>query len=129
MHSRVFGIQQSLLSHFLHPTVQQRILDSSLYGNTYSLHNMMTDLTNAVMAGDDPARAIPAVRSNLQMEYVFKLLNMVNFSNTLPTVQGVALHELHRIEKAIQKDWPAYAQTPAHREHLLYRIRRGLDEK
>lgn len=131
IHSRVFGIQQSLLSHFLHPTVQQRILDSSLYGNTYSLPDVMTDLTNAVMAGDDASKAIPALRSNLQTEYVNRLINMVNGGGVLPTVQGVALHELHRIEKAIQdpKLWPAYAQTPAHREHLIYRIRRGLDEK
>jgi hypothetical protein len=128
IHSRVFGIQQSLMNHLLHPTVQQRILDSSLYGNTYSLHNTMNDLTAAIMAGDDPTRAIPALRSNLQVEYVFQLLKIMN-GNMLPTIQGVALHELHKIEKAVQKDWPAYGMTPAHRDHILYRIRRGLDEK
>lgn len=129
VHSRVFGIQQSLLFHLLHPTVQQRIMDSSLYGNTYTLQNMMTDLTNAVMAGDDANQEIPSIRSNLQAEYVFQLLNMVNGGKVLPTIQGVALYELHRIEKAIQNDWAAYAKTTAHRDHLLYRIRRGLDEK
>jgi len=39
------------------------------------------------------------------------------------------LYELNRIEAAVKIDWPAYAKTPAHRQHLLYRIRRGLDEK
>lgn len=129
MHGRVFGIQQSLLNHLLHASVQQRLLDSSLYGNTYSLHNMMESLTLAIMTGEPAGATIPAVRSNLQTEYVFRLLNMLNNSAYLPTIQGVALHELHRIQKAIQKDWPAFNLTPAHRDHLLYRIRRGLDEK
>lgn len=129
MHSRIFGIQQSLLNHLLHASVQQRLLDSSLYGNTYSLHNMMESLTLAIMTGEPAGATIPAVRSNLQTEYVFRLLNMLNNSTYMPTIQGVALHELHRIQKAIQKDWPAYNLTPDHRDHLLYRIRRGLDEK
>ena len=127
--SRVFGIQQSLFNHLLHPAVQQRIMDSTLYGNTYALNEMMSDLTNAVMTGDDPKKPVSAMRCNIQTEYVFKLLNMVNAGTMLPAIQDVALYELHRIEKAVQKEWPAYALTPAHRDHLLYRIRRGLDEK
>ena len=104
-------------------------MDSTLYGNTYALNDMMADLTNAVMTGDDPKKPVSAMRCNIQTEYVFKLLNMINGGTMLPAIQDVALYELHRIEKAVQKDWPAYALTPAHRDHLLYRIRRGLDEK
>ena len=39
------------------------------------------------------------------------------------------LRGAQRIKTGVQKTWPAYAQSPAHREHVLYRIRRGLDEK
>ena len=129
VHSRVFGIQQSLLNHLMHPAVQQRIMDSSMYGNTYSLETMMSDLTSAVMSGDDATKPISGVRSNIQTEYVFKLLNMLNSNASLPAIQGVALNELHRIEKSVLKDWPAFSVSIAHRDHLLYRIRRGLDEK
>jgi hypothetical protein len=128
IHSRVFGIQQSLLNHLLHPTVQQRIIDSNLYGNAYHLDQMMADLTAAIMAGDDANQPISSLRSNLQVEYVFQLLKILN-GNVLPSIQDVALQELHRIQTSVQKDWPAYARTSAHRDHILYRIRRGLDEK
>jgi len=128
MHSRVFGIQQSLLNHLLHTTVQQRIVDSTLYGNSYPLMDVMNDLTDAIMVGDDAAKPIGAMRSNLQTEYVFRLLNMMN-SSALPFIQDVALYQLQRVKTGVQKTWPAFAQSPAHRDHLLYRIRRGLDEK
>jgi hypothetical protein len=128
IHSRIFGIQQSLLNHLMHATVQQRIVDSTLYGNSYPLMDVMNDLTDAIMAGDDPAKPVDAMRSNLQTEYVFRLLSMMN-SSALPSIQDVVLYQLQRIKTGVQKAWPAYAQSPAHRDHLLYRIRRGLDEK
>ena len=128
VHARVFGIQQGLLSHLMHANTLQRLVDSSLYGNTYSLMDMMNELTDAIMTGDDPAAPIGAMRSNVQTEYVFRLLNMMN-SSILPSIQDVVLYQLQRIKTGTQKTWPAYNQSPAHRDHLLYRIRRGLDEK
>src|SRR5690625_5957755 len=73
IHSRVAAIQNNTLNHLLHPSVLQRITDSGLYGNEYSLADVMGDLTSAIFDAD-AGRSVNSFRRNLQTEYVGRLL-------------------------------------------------------
>ena len=125
LHERVFKVQKALLDHLTHQDVQQRILDSSLYGNEYGLRDMMTDLTLAVFTGDE--KGLSAVRLNLQADYLDRLIRIANGAAVLPTAQAVALGMIEKVKQFIQA--PAFGAAPEYREFLLYKIRRGLDEK
>ena len=52
IHSIVLGYQSRVLAHLLHPNTLQRIVDSELYGNQYTLDQFMTDLNSALFAKD-----------------------------------------------------------------------------
>lgn len=125
LHERIFKVQKSLLEQLTHPEVQQRILDSSLYGNQYTLREMMTDLTTAIFTGDD--KGLSAVRLNLQADYLDRLIQISNGAARLPTAQAVAVGMIEKVKQFIQA--PVYGASPEYRQFLLYKIRRGLDEK
>jgi len=120
---RTFQTQRSLLDHLLHTRTQQRIQDSSLYGNELGLEEVMDTLTTAIFTGDDAAKPLSISRQNLQLEYVTRLINITNNYYHQPAVHSVALAQLERI-KGI-----AFPRNAAHALAVKYRIRRGLDEK
>lgn len=128
LHERVLKIQRSLLDHLMHPNTQHRVLDSSLYGNAYPLGSLMGDLTTAIMTGEEAGTPVSTLRQNLQLDYVDRLLNMVNGRGYQPAVQSVALAQLRAIQ-AQQAKLPVAEANQAHAQFLLYKIERGLDEK
>ncbi len=70
-HEMILGMQRSVLNQLLHKAVLQRISDSALYGNQYSLTAFMQDLTNGIFV--DPRKA-SSQSHNLQVEYVKRLI-------------------------------------------------------
>ena len=86
-------------------------------------------------SGVRTGKASPALVENILVEAYGSQMRLRELAGiTTPEYRMLVIQPwdattVHPIEKAIQKDWPAYGQTPAHREHLMYRIRRGLDEK
>ena len=125
LHDRIFKVQKALLDQLMHPDVQQRILDSSLYGNQYTLREMMTDLTLAIFTGDD--KGLSAVRLNLQSDYLDRLIRIANGGTNLPTHQAIAYGMLEKVKQLIKA--PVFGASPEYRQFLEYKIRRGLDEK
>lgn len=129
LHDRVLRIQGGLLSHLLHPHTQRRILDTSLYGNEYSLAEMMSDLTDAIVV-PDPEAPINTFQQNLQLDFVDRLLKLHESDRVPPAVRSVALHEIKRIEDRFveRRDRGQEGMEAAHARHVLHQIRRGLDE-
>jgi hypothetical protein len=126
VHDRVLAIQQNLLSHCLHSTTMNRLLDSELYGNGYSLDSMLSELTAAVFDGDAPDKAIPAMRRNLQVDYLQRLLAVVNASGPQkPAAIGAALAQVESIQAKIGQG--AFTLTPGHASLLKLRIRKALE--
>ncbi|MCH8501317.1 MAG: zinc-dependent metalloprotease [Aliidiomarina sp.] len=78
-HSMVLNMQRNVFNHLLHPWVLQRITDSTRYGNEYSLHEVMGDLTDAVFQANKP---MTTTSKNLQIEYVNRLLNVAGFEGS-----------------------------------------------
>ena len=132
VHDLMLAVQGGVLDHLMHPTVQKRITDSRLYGNEYDLSSVMRDLTNGIFR-DDLRANVNSFRQNLQLNYVGRLLAMVTgesktaFDNV---TQSTALHNIRQIESMLEGNRGADAETRAHRDNVLYTIKRGLhDEK
>lgn len=66
-HDMVLNMQKSVLSQLLHPNVLKRISDTSLYGNEYSLNEVLGDLTAAIFTKES------TLSHNVQVDYVRRL--------------------------------------------------------
>jgi hypothetical protein len=128
LHDAVLGAQKSVLDHLLHPAVLKRLTDTRAYGNEYSASEMFEALTAGVFTAD-LASSVNTFRQNLQLEYVSRLVNIVqtNRNQYDHVAQTAALDRLRWIERELARARRSDAETAAHREHILYRIERGLD--
>ena len=130
LHNVALDTQKDILDHLLHPAVLQRLTDTRLYGNEYSVGELLVELTDAVFA-DDLDGSVNTFRQNLQLEYVQRLVNIVQPSpeNRYDNVaKSMALDRLRWIDAALARRRGSDAETTAHRAHVRYRIELGLDE-
>ncbi|MFM7722665.1 MAG: zinc-dependent metalloprotease, partial [Bacteroidota bacterium] len=129
IHDRVLDMQSECLNHLMHPRVHQRIIDSYLYGNTYSIDEVMFDLTQAIFESALKGE-VNTVRQNLQIEYTRRLIAMLDEKNKYDNVsQGVALSELKRIQKMEAGNIAGSSLTKAHRAHVVDLIDNALSAK
>ena len=126
LHKMVWAIQKDMLNQFMHRDLVERLLDSVHYGNTYSLVDFYEELTAAIFSADLKSE-VNTYRQNLQLGYVQRLLDMLNNSKFSPTAQSVALDRLRWIDKAMAKNKRGNTATKAHRQHVRYKIEKGLD--
>ena len=127
IHRAVLAGQKRVLDHLMHPVVLERIVDTELYGNEYPLHEMLSDLTAAVL------RPMKAPRSTLsgeiQSEYVERLGGMIGGGSGDAfdsSAQAIAIYELTA--------WPPCSaseasdtQTQAHVRYLARKIKAIID--
>ena len=129
IHDRILDMQSECLNQLMHPRVHQRIIDSYMYGNTYSIDEVMYDLTQAIFESDLKGE-VNTVRQNLQIEYTRRLIDMLDMKNRYVNVsQGVALSELIRIKKMEVGNVAGGALTKAHRGHVVKLIDDALSAK
>ena len=124
IHARVLGIQEYTLAHLLHPDVLERMTDTRLYGNEYSLAAYMQDLTDAVFAADARGN-VNTFRQNLQVSYVESLASVVSEDGNEQydhLAQSAALQSLRQIEEMIGRKRGVNAETRAHTDHVLHLI-------
>lgn len=129
IHDRILDMQVECLNHLIHPRVHQRIVDSYIYGNTYTIDEVMFDLTQAIFEADMKGD-VNTIRQNLQIEYTRRLISMLDEKNRFDNVsQGVALSELKRIQKLEESNSVGNALTKAHRAHVIQLINDALSVK
>ncbi len=129
IHNQVLSYQKNVLKHILHPNTLQRIVDSELYGNTYGLSMMMTDLNNAIFKKDAQTN-VNTFRQNLQIAYTKILISMVSGSSSvkyISTAKSMAIYNLKKINK-IAVNSSGDISTKAHRLHLRTLIDNALKE-
>jgi len=130
IHELILSIQKALLEHLLHPNTQNRIVDSTLLGNTYTLDKVMLDLTRAIMVGEKDGATINTFRQNLQLDYVDRLIRILDNNKYLPAVRSVTLYRLQGIKDQITRaKGPAPLANLPHLEHILYKIEQALELK
>jgi hypothetical protein len=129
IHLQVLNMQRGILAHLLHFNTLQRISDSELYGNAYSLSTYMDDLTKAIFAADING-TVNSFRQNLQLEYV----NMLKGVITGPASarynhlsKSVALYNLNYIRGRAAVASGDLA-TRAHKEHMKVLIDNVMKE-
>lgn len=118
------------LAHVLHPVTLQRITNSRLYGNQYSVAEVMNNL-NAAIFSADLKNNVNVYRQYLQTEYVKGLLNIVNdkFNQYDDVAQAGALQAVKKIKGQLATAISTNEETKAHRASLVYLITKGLETK
>lgn len=128
IHQRALSMQRSVMAHILHPATLQRVSDSKLYGNQYSLGDLFNELTDGVFKADMGGR-VNGFRQNLQVEYVTKLIEIAGLggrvSNYDAASQAQALAQLNKLNAQL-KAAGGDAETKAHREFLRFKMEQAM---
>ena len=73
IHASVLAMQQTALSHLLHPNVLERLTDATKYGNEYDVDSYLVDLTNAIFI-EDFRKKVNTFRQQIQVYYTEALI-------------------------------------------------------
>ena len=129
IHQWVLGLQQGALMHLTHASTLSRIGNTTLYGNTYPLAEMMSDLTAAIFDADRRG-SVNGFRRNLQVAYVGRLAAMLNPAANNPydfASRAQAYAELRKIRRLESGNSAGDGGTIAHREYVVFLIDKALD--
>lgn len=119
------------LSHILHPVTLQRITNTRLYGNQYSVANVMSDLTKGIFNADLTGK-VNVYRQYLQTQYVRQIASMISASSMSPyddVSKAAALYSLKKIKGMLATAVSPDEDTKAHRSNLAFIIDNALTVK
>lgn len=128
IHQQVLTYQQNVLRHILHPNTLQRITDSELYGNKYTLSTYMTDLNAAIFKADIYSN-VNSFRQNLQISYTNMLIDMLTGKQNgryTNNAKSMALYNLKQIRNMAAVT--GNVSSKAHKQHLRTLIDNALKE-
>lgn len=128
IHEQILTYQENVLKHILHPNTLQRITDSELYGNEYTLPVFMTDLNSAVFKADIYGN-VNSFRQNLQISYTNTLIDMLTAkesSRFTNNAKSMALYNLQQIRTMAAPK--GNISSKAHKQHLRTLIDNALKE-
>ena len=110
--------QKTVLDHFFNPLVSSRMINSELYGSTYSLDEMMKDLYTAVFLADMNGKVNPH-RKSLQVTYMQYLVDCLDSKREYSEVmRGMAVFQLNKVLDLIKTAPGSDEATKAHRQYL-----------
>ena len=129
LHRRVLNVQMAVLTHILHPSTLQRMLDSKLYGNQYEIGEMFKDLSNAIFQADMNG-SINTYRQNLQITYI-EFLSYIYESPLYDPISKAKAHaQLTNIQKLISASLPSsMGDAKEHKNYILSSIKTALEPK
>ena len=128
IHSQVLSSQKRVLSHLLHVNTLQRITDSELYGNEYSLSTFMRDLNNTIFKADIYGN-VNSFRQNLQIEYTHMLIDMLTGKQNDKYTNNAKSMALYNLKNIRTMGAPSgNISSRAHKQHLRTLIDNALKE-
>ena len=125
-HKMILGMQKSVLAQLLHPAVMQRISDTALYGNEYSLTQFMDELTAGIFVD---AKKANSISHNVQIEYVNQLIAIAGLGKPSKhdhLAKAAALYQLNQIADS-SSPWGADTATKAHKQYIDRLITKALE--
>lgn len=129
LQSNLFSNQVVALQTMLNPVTLSRISNSSLYGNTYSVADVMTDLANGIFKADI-AGAVNLYRQNLQTEFVKGAIGIIESKTGYDNAaRSAAYNTLRKIKTMLGTAVSPNEQTRAHRSMLVFLIDKALSVK
>ncbi len=118
MHDAVLGLQRAVLIQLLHPVVQKRIIDTSTYGNEYSLSEVMNDLTKSIFTGD--SGDVNSMRQNLQIEYIKGLAHIIKANPQMGYSNQSVAQARQQLKNIDANASTAFWQSDATKAHNAY---------
>lgn len=126
IHDQVLAMQSNVLAHLLHPVTMKRITDSRTYGNSYTVADVVGDLTNSVFEAD-AAGNVNTFRQNLQIEYVTRLIAVLESDPHDRIAKSSALYNLQNIRDMMDSKRNVNTETRAHAAHIRLAIDKALE--
>ncbi len=131
---RITGVilnnQGAAIAHILHPSTMQRITNSRLYGNQYSVADVMNDLLKACFDADMKGN-VNVYRQYLQTAFV-KQASFILDSKTQgydDIARAAALNTIKKLKTQLAAAVSLNEETKAHRGNLLFLINNALERK
>jgi hypothetical protein len=119
----------SALMHILHPVTMQRITNSRLYGNQYSLAEVMNDLTSGIFNADLKGN-VNTYRQYLQTTFVKNVVQIADPKAPVDDVaKAAARYTLKKLKTKLAGAVSTNEETKAHRNNMVYLIDEALTVK
>jgi len=121
------GLQvNGTLAHILNPITLQRINNTSLYGNEYSVVDVMNDLVKGIFDADLNTN-VNVYRKYLQISFVKGAASLLAPTAPLDDVsKSAALYTLKKLRTKLAAAVSPNEDTKAHRSHLLFLVDKAL---
>lgn len=117
------------LAHILSTATMQRITNSRLYGNQYSLADVMSDLTKGIFDADMQTN-VNVYRQYLQNAFVKGLIQIAGDNTPVDDVsKAAARYTLKKIKTRLSTATSSNEETKAHRSNLTFLIDNALTIK
>lgn len=108
------------LMQILHPNTLMRVTNTRLYGNTYSVADIMNDLTKAIFDADLGGN-VNVYRQNLQTTFVEGTASLLDgFADDIS--KAAARSTLKKIKSKLATAVSTNEETKAHRANLIFMI-------
>lgn len=125
IHNRILQLQNGVMAHILHPSTLERMSNSQLYGNRYTVTEMLRDMENGIF-NEDLGSSCSIARMNLQSAYLVKLIQIAglkeksNYDNMSKAAAYQTVMSIkNKLNNAVLK---GDDNTKAHRRYLLFLI-------
>ncbi|HMH22895.1 MAG TPA: zinc-dependent metalloprotease [Puia sp.] len=120
------AIQMGVLTQVFSGNVLQRINTTSLYGNTYSVADVMGDFTKYIFEADKGG-AVNLYRQNIQTAFVKGMINISGASTGYDEASRAAAYStLRKTRTLLGTAVSPNEQTRAHRANLVFLIDKAL---
>ena len=123
------SMQMAALSHLTHPRTLQRVSNTNLYGNSYSVTEMMGDLVNGIFKAD-LATKVNMQRQYLQTSFVKVVIDIADVNNQKSKYDDVskaaARQTLKKIKTMLGTAISADESSKVHRNYIAFLIDNAL---
>ncbi len=125
IHKIILGIQSGVLNHLLNAWTLYRLSDTNLYGNNYTVDEMMVDLTASIFEGEEN-NEVSSLRRNLQVSYVRRLIDVMS-QDYYDELSTAAVYSSLRTIQKLSKKSSSHLPTRSHRKYISWIIQSALD--
>ncbi|MBL0881761.1 MAG: zinc-dependent metalloprotease [Chitinophagaceae bacterium] len=125
--NNVLGLQAGgALAHILNPITLQRMTNTRLYGNQYSVADVMGDLVKGIFDADINGN-VNVHRQYLQTTFVKGAASLLNPQAPIDDVsKAAALYTIKKLRTKLAAAVSTNEETKAHRANLLFLIDKAL---
>ena len=114
------------LGHILNPSTLQRITNTRLYGNQYSVADVMNDLVKGIFEADMNGN-VNVYRQYLQSSFVRGTTQLMAENSPVDNVsKAAALYSIKKLRTKLAAATSTNEETKAHRANMIFLIDKAL---